>query len=49
MARAWEAAFTYEVLETLPDEDLSAYALRADLKALAERWRNALGARPVTG
>lgn len=44
-----EAAFAYEILETLPDDDVSDYARRADLKAMEERWRAELGARRVTG
>ena len=44
-----ENAFSYEVLEQMPDDDASAYAVRADLKDMAERWREKLGAGAVTG
>ncbi|MEJ0060535.1 MAG: GIY-YIG nuclease family protein [Terricaulis sp.] len=44
-----ETAFSYEILEELPDEGASAYAVRADLKALEEIWREKLAARAVTG
>jgi hypothetical protein len=44
-----EAAFSYEVLAELGDEERSAYALKADLKALADAWRAKLNAPPVTG
>lgn len=45
-----EAAFSYEVLETLPEDSAASdYALKADLKALEARWRETLGARRVTG
>lgn len=40
---------TYEVLAELPDEEASAYALRADLKDLEETWRAQLNARKVVG
>lgn len=51
---AWKAhgedAFTYEILEELDaDADTSAYAVRADLQALEEKWRAQLGARAVVG
>ena len=44
-----EAAFTYEVVAELSDEERSDYALKADLKALAEEWRAKLGAKAVVG
>ncbi len=40
-----EAAFSYEILAELSDEERSAYALKADLKALEEEWRAKLGAK----
>lgn len=43
-----EATFSYEVLAELSDEERSPYALKADLKALAEEWRAKLNAPPVT-
>jgi hypothetical protein len=42
-------AFAFEILAELPDEDRSPYALRADLKALEEKWRAALGASKLVG
>ncbi|HVZ99040.1 MAG TPA: GIY-YIG nuclease family protein [Caulobacterales bacterium] len=44
-----QAAFSYEILEELAEDDVSAYAVKADLKSLAESWREQLGARAVTG
>ena len=44
-----EAAMAYEVLETFDDEDMGPVG-RADLaKARAAHWREALGARKLTG
>jgi hypothetical protein len=42
-------AFTFEILEELPDEERSPYALRADLKTLEEGWCATLGAAKLTG
>jgi hypothetical protein len=42
-------AFSFEVLAELPDEERSPYALKADLKALAEEWREVLGAAKLVG
>lgn len=44
-AQNGEAAFSYEILSELSDEERSAYALKADLKALEEEWRTELGAK----
>lgn len=45
-----EAAFTFEILAELePSSEASAYAVRADLKALETEWRERLGARAVAG
>lgn len=44
-----EAAFTYEIAAELSDEDRTPYALKADLKALADAVREKLGAKAVTG
>lgn len=44
-----EAAFSYEILAELNDDDRSDYALKADLKALEQDWRAKLGAKAVTG
>lgn len=44
-----EANFAYEELAELSDQDRSDYALRADLKALEQAWREKLGAKAVTG
>ena len=53
LQEAWkthgEAAFSYEILEELAADDASAYAVRADLKAMEARWRETLGAPAVTG
>lgn len=50
---AWKqhgaAAFSYEIVAELTDEPESDYALRADLKALEEEWRDKLGAKKVAG
>src|SRR3569623_1167701 len=44
-----EAAFAFEVLEALKDEDLSAYARDNLLKARGAHWRAALGAPKIDG
>jgi hypothetical protein len=45
-----EAGFAFEILDELEsDAGASDYAVRADLKALEESWRERLGARAVTG
>lgn len=44
-----EAAFAYEILAELPEEERSDYALKADLKALEETWRTKLSAAKVFG
>lgn len=44
-----EAAFSYEVVETLPDEELTLYLLGALLKERAAAWRLRLGAGALTG
>lgn len=53
LQEAWkhhgEAAFNYEVLAELTEEPASAYAMKADLKALEDEWRAKLGAGKVTG
>ena len=53
LVTAWkehgEAAFTYEILAELPDEGQRDYAIRADLKALEQDWREKLSAESVTG
>lgn len=42
-----ETAFSYEIVAELSDEERSAYALKADLKALEDEWRTRLGAVPA--
>jgi hypothetical protein len=42
-------AFSFEILAELSDEARSPYALKADLKALAEEWRAALSAEKLVG
>lgn len=44
-----EAAFSYEIVAELSDEARTPYALKADLKALAEECQAKLGAKAVTG
>jgi hypothetical protein len=44
-----EDAFSFIVLEELPDEDRSAYELANRLKELDAGWRERLGAGKVTG
>jgi hypothetical protein len=44
-----EAAFVFEVLETLKDEDLSAYARGNLLKDRDAHWRSELGAAKIVG
>jgi hypothetical protein len=44
-----EDAFSFEILAELPDDDASAYAVAADLKALETSWRKRLGASKATG
>lgn len=44
-----EAAFTFEVLEAIEADDLSAYARDNLLKDRAGHWREALGATKVVG
>lgn len=53
MQAAWKAhgedAFSFEIVAELPDEERSAYALKADLKALEAVWREKLGAKAAVG
>lgn len=53
MQGAWAAhgedAFSFEVLAELPDEEASAYAIQADLKAMEAEWRERLGADRAAG
>ena len=44
-----EAGFTFEILETLSDEERSDYALKSDLKTMETAWRGKLCASAVTG
>lgn len=44
-----EASFSYEILDQLDDDITDAHAIKADLKAMEELWREKLGAKPVTG
>jgi hypothetical protein len=44
-----EAAFAYEIVAELSDEQRTPYALKADLKSLESEWRERLGALAVTG
>jgi hypothetical protein len=44
-----EAAFVFEVVQTMADEDLSAYARDNWLKDRAAHWRAALGATKLVG
>jgi hypothetical protein len=44
-----DAAFSFEIVAELSDEDRSPYALKADLKALETEWREKLGARAAVG
>jgi hypothetical protein len=44
-----EAAFAFEVLETIPDRDLSAYALANLLKDRDTHWRAQLAAPKIVG
>jgi hypothetical protein len=50
---AWQthsdAAFSFEEVAELNGDERSAYALKADLKALEQEWREKLGAKAVTG
>jgi hypothetical protein len=53
LQQAWkehgEAAFTYEVVEELPDAERSHWELSNALKALSAKWREALNAEKLTG
>jgi hypothetical protein len=53
LQEAWkthgDAAFAYEELAEVSDEERSDYALKADLKALETEWREKLGAKAVSG
>lgn len=44
-----ESAFAFQVLETLPEEERSAYEQASKLKDLDAAWRERLGAGKVTG
>jgi len=50
---AWTAhgehAFSFEIVAELNDDERTAYALKADLKALETEWRERLGAKAVVG
>lgn len=47
--RCGEDVFSYEIIAELSEEERSPYALKADLKSLAEAWRARLAAKAVTG
>lgn len=53
LVQAWkdhgEAAFTYEVVEELPDAERSQWEMANALKDLSARWREALSAEKLTG
>jgi hypothetical protein len=53
LVQAWkdhgEAAFTYEVVEELPDAERSQWEMTNALKDLSARWREALNAEKLTG
>lgn len=53
LVQAWkthgEDAFTYEVVEELPDAERSQWELTNALKALSAKWCEALGAEKLTG
>ncbi|MDB5468499.1 MAG: hypothetical protein JWR84_59 [Caulobacter sp.] len=53
LQQAWtehgEAAFTYEVVEQLPDAERSQRELTNALKDLSAKWREALNAEKLTG
>jgi hypothetical protein len=53
LQQAWkdhgEAAFTYEVVEELPDAERSPWELTNSLKDLGAKWRLALNAEKLTG
>ncbi|MFA7262533.1 MAG: GIY-YIG nuclease family protein [Caulobacter sp.] len=44
-----EAAFAFEEVEALEEEDLTAWELTSRLKSRERHWREALGATAVTG
>ncbi|HEX2816132.1 MAG TPA: GIY-YIG nuclease family protein [Phenylobacterium sp.] len=44
-----EAAFVFQVLETIEDADLSAYARDSILKDRGAHWREQLGAKKIVG
>jgi hypothetical protein len=44
-----EAAFSYEILETIADENLTPLGLADALKTRDRHWREALGARALVG
>ena len=53
LQQAWkthgEEAFTYEVVEELPDAERSPWELTNALKDLSAKWREALDAEKLTG
>ena len=53
LVQAWkdhgEAAFTYEVVEELPDAERSQWEMTNALKDLSAKWREALNAEKLTG
>lgn len=53
LVQAWkehgEAAFTYEVVEELPDAERSHWEMTNGLKDLSAKWREALSAEKLTG
>lgn len=53
LVQAWkdhgEAAFTYEVVEELPDAERSQWEMTNALKDLSAKWREALSAEKLTG
>jgi hypothetical protein len=53
LVQAWtehgEAAFTYEVVEELPEAERSQWEMTNALKDLSARWREALNAEKLTG
>lgn len=44
-----EAAFAYEIVERIEDEELTGYLLDAALKERLQHWRATLGARLAVG
>ena len=53
LVQAWkehgEAAFTYDVVEELPDDERSQWELTNALKDLSAKWRETLNAEKLTG